>query len=191
MPIPYETNPEIPNHVYLPPVCWSRSIRICVLANWPSLGNFKLGHRHGSLVGVFFVSFVWAFLLLLRWRDGRRVMSTKVTPLPLARPDLKGTIYGLLPGRQYRVMQQFIGFYGNSFKQDELLKFKERHFLPYDSGHTVIFDKRMLYLQEDKNKEILEKFSEYIAQVELDPHIWNDPIFFHINLPETFGQKMI
>ncbi len=109
-----------------------------------------------------------AAFALERWKARN---EHKGYPLPPARPDLKGTIYGLLPGRQYRVMQQFIDFYGNSFKQDELLKFKERHFLPYDGGHTVMFNERMLYLQEDKNKEILEKFSEYIAQVELDPHI--------------------
>ena len=56
-------------------------------------------------------------------------------------------------------------YYGNSFKQGDVLRFRERHFLPYHGGHTVIFEERALYLQEKVNAEILDNFSEYIIKV--------------------------
>ena len=42
--------------------------------------------------------------------------------------------------------------------------FSDRHFLPYDGGHTVIFDRKTLYLQEDQNREILDNFSLYFTE---------------------------
>jgi hypothetical protein len=80
-------------------------------------------------------------------------------------PDRKGTIYDLLPEIQYRVMKSFTDYYGNSFEAGEMLRFKERNFSPYHEGHTIVFYERSLYLQEDRNKEILQNFSEYIAQI--------------------------
>lgn len=56
-------------------------------------------------------------------------------------------------------------YYGNSFNQGDVLRFRERHFLPYHGGHTVIFEERALYLQEKVNAEILDNFSEYIIKV--------------------------
>jgi hypothetical protein len=84
--------------------------------------------------------------------------------MALSQPDLEGTVYGLIPGRQYRVVKLFTDFYGNLFQPGELLRFKERHFLPYHGGHTLIFVERSLYLQEDTNRGILENFSEYLAE---------------------------
>jgi hypothetical protein len=60
-------------------------------------------------------------------------------------------------------MQTFIDYYKNEFQQGEMLRFKERHFLPYHGGHTIIFEQRPLYLQEEENAAILENFFEYIA----------------------------
>jgi len=76
---------------------------------------------------------------------------------------LKGTVYGLIQGAEYQVMQNFIDYYKNEFQQGELLRFKERHFLPYHGGHTIVFEQRPLYLQEEENAAILSNFSEYIA----------------------------
>ncbi|MFL7869324.1 MAG: DUF3601 domain-containing protein [Anaerolineales bacterium] len=76
-------------------------------------------------------------------------------------------MYGLIPGRQYQVIQPFTDFYGNAFEGGEILRFRERHFLPYDGGHTLVFDERSLYLQEEKNQDILENFSEYIVAFDL------------------------
>jgi uncharacterized protein DUF3601 len=115
-----------------------------------------------ALMVVFFVSFTWAFMNFLRWRDGRRAAGMAARSAPVVRADLQGTVYGMMPGNEYRVLQSFTDYYGNSFQRNELLRFKERHFLPYEGGHTIIFDGRTLYLQEDRNREILENFSQYL-----------------------------
>jgi len=133
---------------------WLFDHRLAMLGTWNMIA---------MLFGVFFVSYTWALFKYLRWRDRRRSAIIRTAEPP--RPDLNGTVYGMISGREYRVMKSFTDYYGNSFQRNELLRFKERHFLPYDGGHTIIFDERSLYLQEDRNQEILENFSEYIAQV--------------------------
>jgi hypothetical protein len=114
------------------------------------------------LLGACFCSWTYGLLRYLRWRDTRRVVA-------MAQPtctdsDLEGTVYGLIPGSQYRVMQTFRDYYGNQFREGELLRFKERHFLPYHGGHTIIFEEQTLYLQEEVNAEILASFSRYISR---------------------------
>ena len=126
--------------------------------------------RSGILIatsfGAFFVSYTWALLLYLRRRDKNQAeMGRKPPQTPLARPELEGTIYGMVAGRQYQIMKSCTDYYGNSFEQGETLGFKERYFLPYEGGHTVVFEQRSLYLQEDKHREILDRFSEYIVQI--------------------------
>lgn len=116
------------------------------------------------LVGVFFVSYTWALFRYLRWRDKRRAAVTVSVPLQ-TNPDLQETVYGMMPGREYQVMKSFTDHYGNSFERGERLRFKQRHFLPYHGGHTILFEGRALYLQEEQNSEILDNFSEYIALV--------------------------
>jgi hypothetical protein len=113
---------------------------------------------------VFFVSSTWAILRYLRWRDKRLMTVISMTSQP--DPDLEGTVYGMIPGREYQVMKPFIDHCGNAFERGERLRFKQRHFLPYHGGHTILFEERALYLQEDQNKEILDHFSEYIARIE-------------------------
>jgi hypothetical protein len=115
-----------------------------------------------GLVGVFFVSYTWALFQYLRWRDKRRAAVRVSVPFQ-ANPDLAGTVYGMIPERQYQVMKSFTDHYGNAFEKGERLRFKQRHFLPYHGGHTIVFEGRALYLQEDQNREILDHFSEYIA----------------------------
>ena len=99
-------------------------------------------------------------MLYLRWKE-RRTLVTGVTAMD--REELKGTVYGLVPGAEYQVVQTFTDHYNNQFQRGERLRFKERHFLPYHGGHTIIFEQRPLYLQEEENAAILENFSEYIA----------------------------
>ena len=79
---------------------------------------------------------------------------------------LKRTVYGLVQGAKYEVVQTFTDYYRNQFQRGEVLHFKERHYLPYHSGHTIIFEERPLYLQDEENDEILSHFSEYITRVE-------------------------
>ncbi|HYW74517.1 MAG TPA: DUF3601 domain-containing protein [Pyrinomonadaceae bacterium] len=76
------------------------------------------------------------------------------------------TVYNLIPGSEYRVRQSFRDYYGNEFREGELLRFKERHFLPYHGGHTIIFDARTLYLQEEANQDILDRFSQFVSRSE-------------------------
>ena len=71
----------------------------------------------------------------------------------------------MIPGSQYQVIRSFTDYYGNSFEQREILRFKQRYFLPYEGGHTIVFEERSLYLQEEKNQEIVEHFSDYIVQI--------------------------
>lgn len=118
-----------------------------------------------ALVGVFFVSCTWALFRYLRWRDKSRASVTVSVPSQ-PDPNLQGTVYGMIPEREYEVVKSFTDHYGNEFKQGERLRFKQRHFLPYHGGHTIVFEGRTLYLQEDQNSEILDDFSEYIALVE-------------------------
>ncbi|HKQ05518.1 MAG TPA: DUF3601 domain-containing protein [Blastocatellia bacterium] len=115
------------------------------------------------LMGTYFVCWSWALFQYLRWRDRRPTVAAARPTYP---DELEGTIYGLAPGGEYRVMQPFTDYYGNEFKGGELLRFRERHFLPYDGGHTIVFDERPLYLQETRNEAILAHFSEYIARIE-------------------------
>ena len=122
----------------------------------------KWGIIIAFLLGTFFISWTWALLLYLRWRD-RRVMSN---PAAVDLELLRGTVYGLVQGKEYQVMQDFTDYYRNQFRRGERLRFKERHFLPYHGGHTIIFDQRPLYLQEDDNEGILSNFNEYIAPVD-------------------------
>jgi hypothetical protein len=92
------------------------------------------------LLLTFFISWTWALFIYLRWRD-RRSLATPTNPtIDLA--ALKGTVYGLVPGAEYRVMQTFTDYYNNQFQSGEILHFKERHFLPYPGGHTIIFHER-------------------------------------------------
>lgn len=116
------------------------------------------------LLGVFFVTYAWALFQFLHWRDQRRARIVRAhTPLP-RQPNSEGTVYGLIPGREYRVLRSFTDYYGNSFQRNEILHFKERHFLPYHGGHTIVFAERSLYLQEEQNSDILDHFAEYIAE---------------------------
>ncbi|HKA21547.1 MAG TPA: DUF3601 domain-containing protein [Blastocatellia bacterium] len=115
------------------------------------------------LLAAFFVCFSWALIRFLRWRDRRLGVSVKGQNY---QEELAGTIYGLIPGAAYRVIQSFTDYYGNNFQQGELLHFRERHFLPYHGGHTIVFEGKPLYLQENENEELIANFSDYIERIE-------------------------
>jgi len=123
----------------------------------------KSGWVIALLMGMFLVSVTGALMRFLQWRGLSQGTSTVGSMPP---EELDGTVYGLVRGAEYRVLQSFTDYYSNHFQRGELLRFKERHFLPYDGGHTLIFEERSLYLQEYQNSAILESFSEYIAQIE-------------------------
>jgi len=118
-------------------------------------------------MGVLFISYVWAFLLTLKWRDERSrntIKTNAAQPPTLSQQNLEGTIYGLTAECRYQIVKSFTDYYNNSFKEGDILHFRERHFLPYHGGHTIIFEEQSLYLQENLNAEILDNFSEYIVK---------------------------
>jgi len=81
-------------------------------------------------------------------------------------PDSEAHGYRLTPGSRYQIIQSFTDYYGNVFTQGEILRFKEQHFLPYHGGHTIVFEERSLYLQEEENADILAHFSSYVQRVD-------------------------
>ncbi len=116
-------------------------------------------------LGVAFVCYVGAFVSFLRWRDLRRAEAYRPKPVRVqVREEEVGTIYGLVPGRKYRVVRGFTDFYGTVFEENEVLVFRGRNFLPYHGGHTITFDGKPLFLQEDQNRDILDNFSSYIVE---------------------------
>ena len=120
------------------------------------------------LMGLFFITFLWGFLRILRARDiknSQLIQSRPSAPPPLPTTETEGTVYGLYPGWEYIVVQSFTDYYGNIFEVNQKLKFKGRHFLPYQGGHTIMFEECSLYLQEDQNKNILDNFSSYIVKI--------------------------
>lgn len=117
-----------------------------------------------ALYGVLFTLVTWSLFRFIRWRDERRALPNLRPEVP--RPELDRTIFGLIPGQGYKVIQDITDHHGNSFHQNETLRFKERHFLPYHGGHTVIFDQRTLYLQEEQNSDLVNNFSVYLVRVD-------------------------
>jgi hypothetical protein len=117
-----------------------------------------------ALMVVFFVSGLGAFLLHLQQRDRRVAHAPRPSPAPVpVSPELEGTVYGLVPGRVYRVVEPFADHYANQFQPGERLRFRERHFLPYHGGHTLVFEERSIYLQETQNAEILHDFRRFVT----------------------------
>ena len=71
--------------------------------------------------------------------------------------------YRLVNGKCYCVVKFFTDYYGNNFTAGERLIFVEQHFLPYDGGHTLVFEERKMYLQENEQSEIIGNVSDYLA----------------------------
>jgi hypothetical protein len=137
------------------------------------VGNGVAVPYSGLIIGfamvLCFVCFTWILLRYIGWRDQLRAQSGGRPASTMANsridPKLEGTIHGLVPDVVYQVQQSFTDYYGNQFQQSERLRFRERHFLPYHGGHTIVFVERSLYLQETENAVILANFSQYIARV--------------------------
>lgn len=141
---------------------WLESNRYAV-PNW--------GYVTAALLGCFFVLLTWALFLLLAQRDRRNALlaqskamhSADAHILPHCASADERTVYTLQPGCTYEVKQSFQDYYGNTFTAGERLTFQQRHFLPYDGGHTVMFAEKTMYLQEEVNRAILDAFSDYLV----------------------------
>ncbi len=73
-------------------------------------------------------------------------------------------IYSLVEGTTYIIEKDFNDFYNQPFTRGEKLTFVEKHFLPHDGGHTIVFKQRRLYLQEEEHKSIIDNFDAYFAR---------------------------
>jgi ubiquinone/menaquinone biosynthesis C-methylase UbiE len=78
------------------------------------------------------------------------------------------TVYDLVRGAEYVVRESFTDYHGQSFGAGERLRFRERHFLPYHGGHTLVFEPRTIYLQEDDQSHILSHLPRYLAATDAD-----------------------
>ncbi len=77
------------------------------------------------------------------------------------------TIYDLVPDVEYVVSESFTDYHGQQFVTGERLRFRERHFLPYHGGHTLVFEPRAIYLQEEDQSHILAHLPRYLAVMDL------------------------
>jgi hypothetical protein len=116
------------------------------------------------VVGLLFVAAITAFVLLLARRDRTRAAAQRVAPHVPPPQGPEGSLYALVAGERYVVLRAFTDYYGNAFAAGGQLTFRERHFLPYHGGHTIVFEERPLYLQEEVNRDIVDGFAEYIAR---------------------------
>jgi len=78
------------------------------------------------------------------------------------------TVHSLVPGRTYRIAKAFRDYTGSELSTGDELTYVEQHFLPYDGGYTIVFARgdgvqRSLYLQEEKQGDILEDFDAYFV----------------------------
>jgi hypothetical protein len=120
------------------------------------------------VMGVGLLCWGAAFFLYLRQRDQAREAAGLsrhygAAPINHSSPTQELSIYMLQPGVCYLVKQSFVDCFGNHFEQGQRLTFRKRHFLPYHGGHTIVFEERSLYLQEDQNRSIIDDFSRYIV----------------------------
>ncbi|MEJ5225944.1 MAG: DUF3601 domain-containing protein [Anaerolineales bacterium] len=73
------------------------------------------------------------------------------------------SVLDLQPGITYTVLREICDYYDNIFQVGEKLTFTERHYLPYDGGHTLVFGERRMYLQKDMHAEILDTLGDFLA----------------------------
>jgi hypothetical protein len=80
-------------------------------------------------------------------------------------PDNSLDIQHLKRSSRYEVRRAFIDYYGNRFLQGDVLTFVEYQFLPYHGGYTVVFQEKVLYLQEEANAAILDSLGRYLTEI--------------------------
>ena len=73
-----------------------------------------------------------------------------------------GGVYDLRKGRRYVVVQGFTDHHGGRFEAGEQLTFRRHDYLPYHGGHTVEFEERTVYLQDEDNADVLGSIWSYI-----------------------------
>jgi hypothetical protein len=78
---------------------------------------------------------------------------------------LEAGVYGLVSQGTYRVIRPIIDCYGAVFVPGEELTFVRRDYLPYHGGHTIVFETRSMYLQDETNADILNGLDLYLQKI--------------------------
>jgi hypothetical protein len=76
-----------------------------------------------------------------------------------------GSVEILRPGQCYEVVRAFQDYYANRFEVGERLTYKSRDYLPYHGGHTVVFEERTMYFQDEESAEVLRNLAGYLRPV--------------------------
>jgi len=73
----------------------------------------------------------------------------------------RGGVNDLRKGRRYVVARGFTDCHGGRFEAGERLTFRRHDYLPYHGGHTLVFDERTVYLQDEENADVLSGIWTY------------------------------
>jgi hypothetical protein len=111
-----------------------------------------------GFLGVIFA--VSAFANWLHNTAGRTPPSRLLRELGL--PLSNGTVYALKKGRRYVVKRSFVDHHGQRFEVGDGLTFVKKDYLPYHGGHTIFFEERTIYLQDEEQAEILQGLWDYL-----------------------------
>ena len=127
----------------------------------------------GAVLGVLLIGLLlWSVVLwrVLKRRNPPVPATGGAPPMPADAPAL----YRMWPGRVYEVQQDFTDDARQTFARGERLVFRQRHFLPYHDGHTLMFDGRVVQLQGDAQRELIEDWDAYMAPMRLpfEPPTW-------------------
>jgi len=82
----------------------------------------------------------------------------------------------LQKGTQYQLLKDIVDFHDQSFSEGQRLIFQERHFLPHDDGHTLVFSQERqlvpgsfreisIYLQGADHRDICENAEQFFKPV--------------------------
>jgi hypothetical protein len=111
-----------------------------------------------GFLGVIFAAS--AFANWLHNTAGRMPPGQMLRKLEL--PLSNGTVYALKKGRRYVVKKSFVDHHGQRFEIGDGLTFVKKDYLPYHGGHTIFFEERTIYLQDEEQAEILQGLWDYL-----------------------------
>ncbi len=154
---------------------------VCFVLGTAALGfMWRFGHRvttlgpHGDTIMVavavtLMLSYAAAAILYASWRGSQRLdISSPLNPgmdAETIRLGVKAGVYGLYPGKSYRVIREIKDYYGTIFPVGMDLIFVRRDYLPYHGGHTVFFRPRPMYLQDEENADVLGALDQYLQAI--------------------------
>lgn len=92
-------------------------------------------------------------------RQGNAVLQTNTMR------DRDLNVQKLKKSARYQVRRAFTDYYSNLFRKGELLTFVGYQFLPYHGGYTLQFEERTIYLQEERNADILDSLGSYLESI--------------------------